>query len=89
MKKIAAKELHDPQKYFLILAFNDIDPSGDLKAGTLLQIPFLGKDFLVKKDSPQVMPQYTVMPIEPGSPEKKRGRDDPSRSGEGHRRETE
>ena len=71
VKKIAARELHDPQKYILIMAFNDTDPSGELTEGTLLQIPLLGKDFLSKKDSAQVMPQYVVTPTEPSRPKNK------------------
>ena len=71
VQKIAAKELHDTQKYFLIMAFNDFDPSRELIAGSLLQIPLLGKNFLGKKNSVQSMPQYAAMPVEPRKPKNK------------------
>ena len=48
VKRIAAKEYNDPQKYFLITSFNDIDSSTELVAGTLLQIPILGAEFLAE-----------------------------------------
>lgn len=71
VRDIAVKEYSDPQKFFLITAFNDVDSSKELVTGTLLQLPLLGKNFLGKKDSAQNMPQYTAMPTEAPRPKNK------------------
>ncbi|MCP4342493.1 MAG: tetratricopeptide repeat protein [Desulfobulbaceae bacterium] len=71
VRDIAEKEYSDPQKFFLITAFNDVDSSKELVAGTLLQLPLLGKNFLGKKDSAQNMPKYTAMPTEAPRPKNK------------------
>ena len=57
VRDIAVKEYSDPQKFFLITAFNDVDSSKELVAATLLQLPLLGTNFLGKKDSAQNMPK--------------------------------
>jgi tetratricopeptide (TPR) repeat protein len=67
VRKVAAKEYNDPQKYSLIMAFNDVDSSRELVTGTLLQLPLLGSDFLSKKNSTQGMPKYAALPTEPSS----------------------
>lgn len=64
-RTVAAKEFHDSNKDFLIIAFNAIDSSGELKAGSLLQIPLFGKDFPMERDIVQVMSQHEAMPLEP------------------------
>lgn len=65
VRKVASKEYDDPNKDILIMAFNNIDSSGKLIAGNLLQIPLLGKDFLGQDEIVQVMPQNSAMPVEP------------------------
>jgi len=65
VKKIAVKEFGDPKKYILITSFNDVDSSRELSAGTLLQIPVLGTDFLVKKESTQNIAKYDAIPTGP------------------------
>ena len=63
-KKVATKVYRDPNKDVLILAFNDVPSSGQLPAGSLLQIPLLHANFLRKEESGQGVSQYdAVSPV--------------------------
>ena len=72
VRKVAAKEFNDPRKYFLIMAFNGVDSSRELVAGTVLQIPLLGTDFLGKKNADKYMDHYAFKQTAPARAKKKR-----------------
>ncbi|MCB2181911.1 MAG: hypothetical protein KQH63_07790 [Desulfobulbaceae bacterium] len=65
VRDIAEKEFHDPNKKFLITAFNDVDPERELIPGTPLQIPLLGDNFPGKGNFAQVMQDKDAMVLEP------------------------
>ncbi len=64
LKDIAEKVFHDPDKDFLIIAFNDIDSSMALTPGTTLQIPLLGDDFPWKEKSVEVMTRNNAVQLD-------------------------
>ncbi len=63
-RKVAEKEFHDPNKEFLITAFNEIDSFRELNAGSVLQVPLFGVDFPGKEENVRVVAQYDAIPSE-------------------------
>ena len=71
LKIVASREYENPNIVSLIMAFNDIDNSGKLVAGKLLQLPLLDKDFFNQEKKIKVISQNSAISLEPIQPKNK------------------
>jgi len=71
VKKVAQKEFHDSNTAFLLKAFNEINVTGNLTSGTILQVPILNIDSSENKEIVAPLPEYHATPAD--SPGQKTG----------------